>query len=868
MGRRLSGNGGGGGKPKVEAYDVPTTGGVVKILTSLMGSGSTFALLAADSGVTFNAPTGEITATVAAGTNKNLAVLDRGSSGAGYVRQIRLTGVVVVSKPAAPTVTLAAGNGQIFVGWTDNGDGGAAIFAHTIYVDGRLFATIPVAQTSITITGLTNGTAYSVQVSAENSVGEGTKSFGQSATPVNVPFASVDASGWKVTYSAAPPSLQPMVTFNATRKGFDNTGAAKDYTDTLVATQRVRQVYPNQALLTNYSVALSGMICAGDSIAGVANNSTQVMPAPITNWVMQSRRIVGNTLRLGVTGNHWAARDGKPFACVIFTVTDGTNKVTKIVTAMTVSTTGAADQCAVLAYEDDIDVSSLNAGLITANAKVYPWRGSAESVADSSANSGTREFSPRYFIKDTTKVAAPNVVFVATSGNDSTGYVGTDATAAAAAPCATLTGAINRARAVLGTATGSLNGLRVKLTEGTWSLSANPTANTTTAEIVIEPAPGAAKANTIFQFGAANYTPSATYLRYRGLTITRMGAFYLYNGTTGFGIIEDCTFNPNGYTGAMASTAGTMFFYNGVTFTAAPGNIVSAGNNGQAMMRGVTVANNNGAAWEPHLVIGCSLGGCGQSGSGTRSENGQIVQFNKFPSQPAAALWSPGASGSVTNASFSQNGVEIVHATAATAAIRPSADGAVGSLTHVLMDNNTIASGHYQAGRMNVFYDETQGTNRSHAFCRIRNTVAGGAYIKTDWFVGENGNGTPNPTDAPNHIGNWAQVYGVGFKNMVTLLVNPGANAVGGSQGWAYPGQGAAIGSSQTVQSPAVSAWTDWRATTTNPSTGAAVAGAGGGDYSVPAGSPLLGLVAANDEVFPFDLAGVARSRGSVGAYA
>ena len=272
MGRRLSGNGGGGGKPKVEAYDVPTTGGVVKILTSLMGSGSTFALLAADSGVTFNAPTGEITATVAVGTNKNLAVLDRGSSGAGYVRQIRLTGVAVVSKPAAPTVTLAAGNGQIFVGWTDNGDGGAAITAHKVYVDGQLVATIPVIQTSTTLTGLTNGTPYSVQVSAVNSAGEGTKSAAQSATPVAVTIGDVLAveavGGTVATDSGFAPDMtgfavrikfkgmarrHPVndsifnaaaVTLTVTDPGFDNSLTPVTRTRTVKGTLPLKNPFP------------------------------------------------------------------------------------------------------------------------------------------------------------------------------------------------------------------------------------------------------------------------------------------------------------------------------------------------------------------------------------------------------------------------------------------------------------------------------------------------------------------------------------------------------------------------------------------------------------------------------------------------
>lgn len=685
---------------------------------------------------------------------------------------------------------------------------------------------------------------------------------------ITLPFTSVNTDGWSVEYTSTPASLNPLDLITISQPGFDDAGSVTNVSETLTATQRVRLAFPDQATLASNRVALSGELLASTIISGVTNNSTLVAPTPIVNWTMLSRHLVGNTVRVGVTGNHWAARNGRPFRCVVFTATDGTTTVSTTVTAMSVSTTCAGDQHAVLAYETDLDISSLaNPANVTVNAKVYPWIGTSASVADSSTGSGHREFSPRVFRRDTAKSANPNVVYVAAGGVDATGYVGTDATAAAASPCLTLTGAINRARAVLGTTSGALDNLEVRLTEGTWSLSANPTANVTDFLVTITRAPGAAKANTILQFGTSNFHPNVTYLRYKGLTINRTGAFYTYAGNVGFCVYEDNVWSSISSTGALTSST-TLHFWYGNVFNAAIGQMLAAASPSHAMIRGVnsTVSTGN---FHGFLMIGSKLRG-GVHAGGTYSENNSIIQFNSFRGASSGNAVVD-LQASIVGFSFSQNLVEVGHTVTSTPAIRPSSDSALNSLTHVLFVNNTVASGHYQVGRFNAFYDETQGTYRVHRFCRIRNSVIGGLYIKGDVFVGENGNGSPNPTDAPFHIGNWAQMYAVGWRNNQTLFVNVGSNGIGGNQGLAYAGVGSSIATSQTT--PAISLadnvnFTSWRATTTNSGSGAAIAGALDGDYTLPTGSALLGRVVSADEVFPYDLVGVSRSRGAIGAYA
>jgi hypothetical protein len=710
-------------------------------------------------------------------------------------------------------------------------------------------------------------------------LGLGPRKVGGGGAPV--PFASVNTLGWNVDYAATPPSLNPLTTFSVSRAGFSDTGTATTILETLTVTQRTRQAYPNQASLTALTVALSDYILSTDSTPGATNNSTETMPKPICNWAMLDRQLIGNSLTLEVTGNHWSARSGRPFRCVVFTATDGTNTVTATTTTMTVSG-HTGDKNAVLVYQATLDTTTLATGLITCNAKVYPWIGSlaSGSVADSSASSVAREFSPRYFYKDTTRFATPSLAYVASTGLDATGVVSTNAVVAKATPFLTVQGAING----LVTAVTNVDGCHIRVVDSVaLGASASVARNQLCAAVIVERDPLVSKAAAIVTMGniwrarlgvgtlIGGLTEGA--ILFRDLTFVRSGAFTLQGEAANqlqIMISDDVSFDNSSQTGTMLSNSHLLF--DGCTMTnATAAGVLSAATNEIRIVRGLSVSRS-GASTEGWLVLGSTITASGQLNYGTRSESGSIVQFNRFPSYASTtqAVWEFGNSTTVSTpvsqGSFSQNLIEAIHTTTSNPGIRASSDSGLQNLTHVLIDNNTIAAGHFQVGRMNLFYDETALTNRTHKFCRLKNTVAGGFYIKEDVFLGVNGNGTPNPVDAPNHIGNWHALYGVGAKNLVTLLVNTGANIVGANEGPEYPGLGSTIATSQTVQVPATTAWTNWQATTT--SGASAVAGAGGGTYTLPGGSPLLGRVAAVDEVFPFDLAGTARTRGSVGAYA
>ena len=139
------------------------------------------------------------------------------------------TPVASASAPSAPSApTLMAGDGQLGVSWAAPSDNGAAIDDYDVRYRpaGGSWTELPDAvqstATSVTITGLTNGTAHEVQVRAGNSVGDGPWSASASGTPV----ASVSAP-------SAPPA--PTLTAGDGQLGVswtapsDNGAAIDDY---------------------------------------------------------------------------------------------------------------------------------------------------------------------------------------------------------------------------------------------------------------------------------------------------------------------------------------------------------------------------------------------------------------------------------------------------------------------------------------------------------------------------------------------------------------------------------------------------------------------------------------------------------------
>ncbi len=115
--------------------------------------------------------------------------------------------------PSAPTVdSVTAGNAQVTVAFTaPSSDGGSPVTSYEYSLDDG-FSWVSAAPTSspIVVTGLTNGTTYSVKLRAVNDVGAGSANTAVSATPVTTPGAptvdSVTAGNAQVTVAFTAPS--------------------------------------------------------------------------------------------------------------------------------------------------------------------------------------------------------------------------------------------------------------------------------------------------------------------------------------------------------------------------------------------------------------------------------------------------------------------------------------------------------------------------------------------------------------------------------------------------------------------------------------------------------------------------------------
>ena len=117
--------------------------------------------------------------------------------GVGILDLSKVTGVTPPSAPGAPTsVTATAGDGSITASWTaPTSTGGSAISTYTATASPGGQSCIT-SSTSCAITGLTNGTTYTVTVTATNADGE-TSSASASASAT--PAATVTATPGAVT---------------------------------------------------------------------------------------------------------------------------------------------------------------------------------------------------------------------------------------------------------------------------------------------------------------------------------------------------------------------------------------------------------------------------------------------------------------------------------------------------------------------------------------------------------------------------------------------------------------------------------------------------------------------------------------------
>ena len=160
------------------------------------------------------ATTSAVVSGLADGTSYTFTVTATNSVGTGSASAAS-PAVIPVAGPTAPgaptAVSAVPGDGQAMVSWTAPSDGGSAITGYKVTSSpGGLTATGTASP--LTVTGLTDGMAYTFTVTATNSVGTGPASAASS--PVT-PSASATVPGAPTGVTAVPGNTQATVSWNA-----------------------------------------------------------------------------------------------------------------------------------------------------------------------------------------------------------------------------------------------------------------------------------------------------------------------------------------------------------------------------------------------------------------------------------------------------------------------------------------------------------------------------------------------------------------------------------------------------------------------------------------------------------------------------
>lgn len=668
-----------------------------------------------------------------------------------------------------------------------------------------------------------------------------------------VPLASVDARGFTGQWDGTPPSTVLEQAFSRTVDGFTTAGAATAYSDTIYATIRLVGAFPDHETLTASGVGLSDVIYATDVVGAATNNSTQVSPKPVANWATRDRQIVGDSLDLEVLAFHRDARNGEPIACIVFTVSDGTDTVTETVSVST-ATEATLTGLYRTSYKATIDVSSLaDPATLTVNALVYPWFGVAASVLGSADQTNRQEFTDQTYLRNTSLAAAPVLVYVDPStGNDTTGAVSTNAATAAASPCLTISGAISRALAV----NSDLGGVRIRLVEATHTLGvAAGTKAQTVAETIIEGAPGTDPAAVIVTFGTTwrpRLGASGTgAVRFKDLTMNRTSTVTL-SGEAAVNleiVFDNVIFDNNANNFSIYS--GSDGYWIDTEIQASAANFLSAGGAGEhRRFLGCQFPTGIGAL-EGWYVVNCKASGqTGPLHANGKSENGKINAFNEFTDVQSgtSGLINIGIGASATNVIGCAIVGNVVETT--TNVNNPmifiSSDNAIADTTHVIMWHNSFI-GAWIYGRMNAFYNDTTADPRSHTLLSMRGNIYPVTATKHDEFFED---GT--------RIGGWSYLYGVGCYGELSMYIN--VTSFPSDFVPRYYGTGPVLGNSESV--PLSMDFADYQGVTVTPT-----AGAGGGDYRIGLASAAAGAVTRT--CLRFDLDGNARSASaaSAGAY-
>ncbi|MGF7151329.1 hypothetical protein FHS96_004992 [Sphingomonas zeicaulis] len=589
----------------------------------------------------------------------------------------------------------------------------------------------------------------------------------------------------------------------------------------------------------------------------LANSATRASPAPFGNWVMPSRQVVGNSLTVEFVAFHRNAQQGRMIAGGLVTVTDSVGATLTQWVNSTVVSGRSTDRCPVIVYRHTFDISSLATGSIKVDCVARPFIGSA-TYNTATAGSG-RIWNSRYFLKDVTLAGSPYYVYVnEASGNDTTGAVSTTAATAAAAPCATIAGALKRLNAVAGRIDGGIvrvmsGGASLGDTGATFNLTQNVGCVTITRD------PSVSRAAAPIRMAGATFRPRITLglatgvtsgcVRFNDCQVVRTGAAQ-FAGETGINLSvlwDDVEMDNASITTAWLSSSARDSVY-GMVITNAVGNVLASTQTGlHNIWRGLVVS---GVPVEQCYLLGSELTSCTNPASAitTTSVDGGFVYCNKFLNASNLTLV-VAQDRNVTGFAIVQNLFEHQNSANTAAMWSITRDNATGNVTHMVIAHNTLTGAGLAAGRGNLVYDDG-ATHRVSTLLMFKGNIHSEISTKADRFVFLN---EPQYPDASARTGNWEYANGVDCEAEVTQFLD--GSTTGFQAAREHPGINALVGTSDRVRLDV--RFVDYRGTQIDPVSGVLSSGTGGGDYRLQNDSPARSRL--RSAVLSHTLDGVAR---------
>jgi titin len=293
-------------------------------VTTFTGSGSTVV-----STQTFpSTATAQLITSLSNGTAYQFQVRAIDSNGTGPPSE--LSNIVTVGAPLAPTGASAVrGNMQATVSWTaPSSDNGSAITSYTVTGSPGGTAVVAAPATSVAVTGLTNGTSYTFQVTATNANGTGPASASSNAViPATAPGSPTAVAATGGDASAAVMWTPPASNGGSAITGYTVTSAPGGITASAAGNVTSATV----SGLTNgtgYTFTVTATNVAGTGLPSAPSN--MVTPAPTVPGQVTNVVAVGGDAQATLT---WTAPDngGSPITAYRVTPVQGTSDQSPII---------------------------------------------------------------------------------------------------------------------------------------------------------------------------------------------------------------------------------------------------------------------------------------------------------------------------------------------------------------------------------------------------------------------------------------------------------------------------------------------------------------------------------------------------------